>query len=86
MNLHVIVEKRNPKLLYTSFPNWPGSSFLRRLNTPSSITEQRIRLAAALVQAAESSSLAASADNGGKALKTLCLSRNAMTCHLLVSV
>ena len=87
MNLHVIVENRSPKRLRTGFPNWPGLSFLRRLTTPSLMTEGRIRLAAALAQAAESSSLAASADNHGKALKTLCLtlSRNTMTCHLLVS-
>ena len=86
MNLHVIIEKRNPKLLYTGFPNWPGSSLLRRLTAPSSITEEKIRLAPALVQAAKSSSLTASTDNGGKALKTLCLtlSRNA-TCWSLHS-
>ena len=46
-----------------------------------------INLAAALAQAPYSSSLAASADRSGKALKALCLtlSTNAMTCHLLVS-
>ena len=83
MYLHVIIEKRNPKLLYTGFPNWPGSSFLRRLTAPSSITGEKIRLAAALVQAAKSSSLAASTDNGGKGLKTLFDSEQKR--HLLVS-
>ena len=87
MNLHVIVENRNPKRLRTGFPNWPGLSFLRRLTTPSVMTEGRIRLAAALAQAAESSSLTASAEGSVKDLKALwlTLSRNAMTCHLLVS-
>ena len=87
MNLHVIIENRNPKMLYTSFPNWPGPARLRRLTSPSSITEGRINLAAALTQAPYSSSLAASADRSGKALKALCLtlSRNAMISHLLVS-
>ena len=44
-------------------------------------------LDAALAQSASSSSLAASADCSGKALKALCLtlSRNAMISHLLVS-
>ena len=27
MNLHVIVENRNPKLLHTCSPNWPGPHF-----------------------------------------------------------
>ena len=87
MNLQVIVENRNPKMLYTSFPNWLGPSFLRRLTAPSSITEGRISLAGALAQAASYSSLAASTDCIGKALKALHLnlSRNAMTCHLLFS-
>ena len=83
MNLHVIVEK----MLHTSSPNRPRPSLLRRMTTPSSVTEGRITLAAALAQAPSSSSLAASADRGGKALKALflTLSTNAMTCHLLVS-
>ena len=40
MNLHVIVEKRKPKMLHT----WPRLSQLRRLNAPSSNTEGRISL------------------------------------------
>ena len=69
MNLHVIVEKMLP----TSSPNFPRPSLLRRLTTPSSMTEAKITLAAALAQAPSSSSLAASADRGEKALKALCL-------------
>ena len=42
MNLHVILENRNPKVLHTGYPNWPGPSLLRRLTAPSSITEGRI--------------------------------------------
>ena len=42
MNLHVIIENRNPKMLYASYPNWPRPSLLRRLTVPSSITEGRI--------------------------------------------
>ena len=87
MNLHVIEENRNPKMRHTSLSNWPGPSLLRRLTAPSLITEGRISLAAALVQATSSSSLAASADCNEKDLKLLRLtvSRNAETCHLLVS-
>ena len=87
MNLHVIVEKRNTKMLHTGSPNWPRASLLRRLTASSSITEGRISLAAALAQAPSSSSPSASADSGGKALRALCLtlSRNALNCHLLVS-
>ena len=87
MILHVTIEKRNPKMLYTSFPNWLGPSLLRRLTAPSSITEGRISLAAALAQASSASSLEASVDCSGKAFKALHLnlSRNAMACHLLVS-
>ena len=72
MNLHVIVENRSPEMLCTGSPNWPGPSLLRRLTTPSSITEGMITLAAALAQAPSSFSFAASADRGGKALKALC--------------
>ena len=74
-------------MLCTGSPNWPGPSLLRRLTTPSSLTEGMITLAAALTQASSSSSLAASADRSGKALKALCLtlSTHTMTCHLLVS-
>ena len=72
MNLHIIVENRNPEMLCTGSPNWPGPSLLRRLTTPSSITEGRITLAAALAQAPSSFSFAASADRGGKTLKALC--------------
>ena len=87
MILHVTVENRNPKMLYSCFPNWFGPSLLRRLTTPSSITEGRISLAAALAQASSASSLEASVDCSGKAFKALHLnlSRNTMTCHLLVS-
>ena len=72
MNLHVIVENRSPEKLCTGSPSWPGPSLLRRMTTPSSVTEGRITLAAALAQAPSSSSLAASADRSGKALKALC--------------
>ena len=72
MNLHVIVEKRNTKMLHTGSPNWPGPSLLRRLTASSSITDGRITLAAALAQAPSSFSFPASADRGGKTLKALC--------------
>ena len=87
MNLPVIIKNRNPKMLHNGFPNWPRPSVLRRLTTPSSITEGKISLAAALAQASLSSSLSASADRSGKVLQVLCLtlSTNAMTCSLLVS-
>ena len=87
MILHFTVENQKPKKLYSCFPNWFGPSLLRRLTTPSSITEGRISLAAALAQASSASSLEASVDCSGKAFKALHLnlSRNTMTCHLLVS-
>ena len=44
MNLHVIVEKRKPKMLHTCSLSWPRLSRLRRLNAPSSNTEGRISL------------------------------------------
>ena len=87
MNLHTMVKNRNPKMLHTGSPNWPRPSLLRWLTIPCSVTEGRTSLAVAMAQAASSSSLAASADRGGKAFKALCftLSRNAMNGHLLVS-
>ena len=87
MNLHVIVENRNPKMLHSGSLNWPWPSLLK---ADCSIFNHRGKdhLDAALAQPASSSSIAGYVDRGGKALKALCLtlSRNAMTSHLLVSV
>ena len=87
MNPQVIIENMNQKMKHTGSPNEPRPALLRRLTTPTSITEERINLAAALTQPPYSSSLASSADRSGKALQALwlTLSINAMTCHLLVS-
>ena len=85
MNLHVIVENRNPKMLHSGSLNWPWPSLLK---ADCSIFNHRGKdhLAAALAQAPISSSLTATADRGGKApCLWLTLNRNTMTCHLLVS-
>ena len=42
MYLHVIIEKRNPKMLHSGSPKWPRPSLLIRLTAPSSIPEGRI--------------------------------------------
>lgn len=54
------------------FPQLARALTSEKVTTPSSITEGRITLAAALAQAPYSSSLAASADRSGEALKALC--------------
>ena len=86
MNLHVIREKRNPKMLHTVLPTGPVPHS-EKVDHSVFSHRGKDRLAAALTQAPFSSSLATSADRGGKALRALwlTLSRNAMTCHLLVS-
>ena len=66
-------------MLCTRSHNWPGPSLLRRLTSPSSMTDGRITLAAALTEASSSSSLAAYADRSGKSLKALCLTLSTHT-------
>ena len=85
MNLHVIAENRNPKMLHRGSLNWSWPSLLK---ADCSVFNHRGKdhLAAALTQAPFSSFLAATADRGGKdPCLWLTLNRNTMTCHLLVS-
>ena len=87
MNLHVIVQNRNAKKLIHWFPKLPQALTSEKADLSLFNLRAKDHLDAALAQAASSSSLAASADRSGKALKALCviLSANAMTCCLLVS-
>ena len=82
-------QRKGTERCYTpGSPKWPRPSLLRRLTTPSSITEVRISLAASLGQGSSSSFLTASADGAGKAMHNpwLILSGYSMTSYLLVSV
>ena len=87
MSLHVTVENRNTKMPHTGFPQRARALTAEKADRSLFNLRAKGHLDAALAQSASSSSLAASADCSGKALKALCLtlSRNAMISHLLVS-
>ena len=79
--------EQEPKDAIHQFPQLAWASTSEKADLSLFNHRGKDHLDAALAQAASSSSLAASVDRGGKALKALCLtlSRNAMTSHLLVS-
>ena len=87
MNLHIIVENRNPKVLHTRFPQLTWAHTIEKADCSLFNHRWKDHLAASLAQGPSSSSLTASADGGWKTLDILLLSlsRYSVTCHLLVS-
>lgn len=84
MNLHVIIENRDPKMLYTSFSQLAWASTSEKADLSLFNHRGKDHLDAALAQPAILLP-AGHVDRGGKALKALCLtlSRNAVTSHLV---
>ena len=87
MNLHVIIENRNPILLHTGFPQLARALTTEKADHSLFSHRTKDHLDAPLAQGPSSSSLSASADRDGKTLEnlSLILSRYTLTCHLLVS-
>ena len=66
MNLHFIVENRNPKMLHTRFPQLTWALTAEKADRSLFNHRGKDHLAAALAQGASSLPLTASADGGGK--------------------